>query len=232
MPLETAIICLDTSAWMRNGDYPPTRLGAQYDRCVRRRRAGARAAVTWLPSTPPEPRRSPPHAPPPPRRSATTLCEVKIGQNPESTVGLLAYGGGGARLLSAPTEDTAKLFAALTDLRAEGGAAMPVAIKTAMLALKHRKNKNGAQRVVVFVGSPVALAPEVRDGAGRSNGGCCLLLAERQPRPIAPRAHPFCSQALTDLGKALRRNNVRASLLLPLLGPPDAALQRALRSAL
>jgi hypothetical protein len=94
---------------------------------------------------------------------------VKIGQNPESTVGLLAYGGGGARLLSAPTEDTAKLFAALTDLRAEGGAAMPVAIKTAMLALKHRKNKNGAQRIVVFVGSPVAAAPEVR--AGKGGGG-------------------------------------------------------------
>jgi hypothetical protein len=153
-------------------------------------------ALGAAPPPPPPPRARPSSAPvralfAHPPCSATTLCEVKIGQTPESTVGLLAYGGGGARLLSAPTEDTAKLFAALTDLRAEGGAAMPVAIKTAMLALKHRKNKNGAQRVVVFVGSPVALAPEVRDGAGRSNGGCVFFLAERQPRPIAPRAHPF-----------------------------------------
>ena len=124
---------------------------------------------------------------------------MKIGQNPESTVGLLAYGGGGARLLSAPTEDTAKLFAALTDLRAEGGAAMPVAIKTAMLALKHRKNKNGAQRIVVFVGSPVAAAPEVR--AGKGGGGVqrarrATLLAARERSllfPPTPHMRPhFC----------------------------------------
>ena len=31
MPLETVMLCLDSSAWMRNSDYSPTRLGAQYD---------------------------------------------------------------------------------------------------------------------------------------------------------------------------------------------------------
>ena len=31
MPLECAIICLDNSEYMRNGDYIPTRLEAQYD---------------------------------------------------------------------------------------------------------------------------------------------------------------------------------------------------------
>ena len=31
MPLETTIICLDNSEYMRNGDYAPTRLESQQD---------------------------------------------------------------------------------------------------------------------------------------------------------------------------------------------------------
>ena len=31
MPLESTMICLDNSDWMRNGDYPPNRLDAQND---------------------------------------------------------------------------------------------------------------------------------------------------------------------------------------------------------
>ena len=31
MPLETTVICLDNSEFMRNGDYAPTRLAAQQD---------------------------------------------------------------------------------------------------------------------------------------------------------------------------------------------------------
>lgn len=29
------------------------------------------------------------------------------------------------------------------------------AVKTAMLALKHRKNKAGGQRIILFIGSPI-----------------------------------------------------------------------------
>lgn len=31
MPLESTMICLDNSEWMRNGDYAPNRLAAQQD---------------------------------------------------------------------------------------------------------------------------------------------------------------------------------------------------------
>ena len=31
MPLESTMLCLDVSGWMSNGDYPPTRIDAQYD---------------------------------------------------------------------------------------------------------------------------------------------------------------------------------------------------------
>jgi 26S proteasome regulatory subunit N10 len=31
MPLETTIVCVDNSDWMRNGDYIPTRFEAQHD---------------------------------------------------------------------------------------------------------------------------------------------------------------------------------------------------------
>ena len=31
MPLEATILCLDTSGYMVNGDYTPTRIDAQYD---------------------------------------------------------------------------------------------------------------------------------------------------------------------------------------------------------
>jgi hypothetical protein len=47
---------LDTSAFMRNGDYTPSRLDAQYD-------------------------------------AAVLLCDAKIEDHPESTVGILTMGG-------------------------------------------------------------------------------------------------------------------------------------------
>jgi 26S proteasome regulatory subunit N10 len=40
-----------------------------------------------------------------------------------------------------------------------GAADLPTAISIAQLALKHRQNKNLRQRVLVFVGSPLAGAP-------------------------------------------------------------------------
>merc|ERR1711871_371175 len=46
--------------------------------------------------------------------------------------------GAGARVLVSPTDD----------MDMEG-------VQVAQLTLKHRRNKNGAQRIVLFVGSPV-----------------------------------------------------------------------------
>lgn len=84
------------------------------------------------------------------------LIEAKLADNVESTVGLLSVSATGARLIAAATEDKAKLLANLHGLHASGGAADFVsAVKTAALALKHRKNVAGGQRVIVFTGSPI-----------------------------------------------------------------------------
>lgn len=140
MPLESCMILLDNSEFMRNGDYIPTRLEAQQD-------------------------------------AANLLVGAKTQSHPESTVGVSA----GTELLVSPTEDVGKLLSAIHDLqisRSGGGfgpssssstsaidssskkrnkdiAEIIAAIQVASLALKHRKNKNGSQRIVLFVGSPL-----------------------------------------------------------------------------
>jgi 26S proteasome regulatory subunit N10 len=128
------MILLDNSEFMRNGDYIPTRLEAQQD-------------------------------------AANLLVGAKTQSHPESTVGVSA----GTELLVSPTEDVGKILNALHGLKISphaaaspapgGGSGSPggkgaasdvaAAIQVASLALKHRRNKNGAQRIVLFVGSPL-----------------------------------------------------------------------------
>jgi len=140
MPLESCMIIVDNSEFMRNGDYIPTRLEAQQD-------------------------------------AANLLVGAKTQSHPESTVGIAA----GTELLVSPTEDVGKLLGAVHDLqisrkgacfgvtvnvalnstassmkgKKKDSADVAAAIQVASLALKHRKNKNGTQRIVLFVGSPL-----------------------------------------------------------------------------
>uniref|UniRef100_A0A7S4WCF7 VWFA domain-containing protein n=1 Tax=Ditylum brightwellii TaxID=49249 RepID=A0A7S4WCF7_9STRA len=136
MPLESCMILLDNSEFMRNGDYIPTRMEAQND-------------------------------------AANLLVGQKTQSNPESTVGVIAMSGGsgstgstvGAELLVSPTDDMGKILSALHGIPIRGGhgdnevSEPPVdvaaSVQVASLALKHRRNKNGAQRIVLFVGSPL-----------------------------------------------------------------------------
>lgn len=37
---------------------------------------------------------------------------------------------------------------------------LTTSVQIAQLALKHRKNKNGGQRIIVFVGAPISESPE------------------------------------------------------------------------
>lgn len=137
MPLESCMIIVDNSEFMRNGDYIPTRIEAQQD-------------------------------------AANLLVGAKTQSHPESTVGVAA----GTELLVSPTEDVGKLLGAVHDLqisrkgatfglssppsaaskkgsKKKDSADVTAAIQVASLALKHRKNKNGAQRIVLFIGSPL-----------------------------------------------------------------------------
>lgn len=136
MPLESCMILLDNSEFMRNGDYIPTRLEAQSD-------------------------------------AANMIVNQKTQSNPESTVGVIAMSSAGpssgAELLVSPTDDLGKILSALHgvplcgELVRTGKDAVDIAasVQVATLALKHRRNKNGAQRIVLFVGSPLSNA-EVR----------------------------------------------------------------------
>lgn len=133
MPLESCMILLDNSQYMRNGDYIPSRLAAQTD-------------------------------------AANLLITHKTQSNPESTVGVIAMNGGcftndGVELLVSPTDDVGKLLGALSHIPIQGkvltsdnhitGTDIPASVQVASLALKHRRNKNGQQRIVIFVGSPL-----------------------------------------------------------------------------
>ena len=122
MPLESTIICLDTSEFMRNGDFAPTRHESQQD-------------------------------------AANLVVGAKMQQNPESSVGVLTMAstgrGAGARVLVSPTDDMGNILNSLHNASVGGQLNFVEGVQVAQLALKHRRNKNGAQRIVLFVGSPV-----------------------------------------------------------------------------
>jgi 26S proteasome regulatory subunit N10 len=150
------MILLDCSEYMRNGDYVPTRLEAQKD-------------------------------------AANLLVGAKTQSHPESTVGISA----GTELLVSPTDDVGKILGAIHGLQyhptsllqlqqkisaltpagdgggggeqtAAGGSNITAAVQVASLALKHRRNKNGAQRIVLFVGTPVTADARALQKAGRA----------------------------------------------------------------
>lgn len=118
MGLESKMICLDNSEWMRNGDYVPTRLDAQQD-------------------------------------AASIICSARTESHPENTIGVLSMAGKGVEVLVSPTEDIGKILAAFSRVTNNGTCDFSSSIQIAQLALKHRKNKVGGQRIILFVGSPV-----------------------------------------------------------------------------
>ena len=87
--------------------------------------------------------------------AAGVISNSKINSNPENTVGVLSMAGKGVELLVSPTEDSGKILACFGQVRPEGKLNFSAGVQVAQLALKHRKNKNGGQRLVIFVGSPI-----------------------------------------------------------------------------
>ena len=102
--------------------------------------------------------------------AANLIVNQKTQGNPESTVGVIAMSSAGpssgAELLVSPTDDLGKILSALHGVplcgemtSAEKDAVdVAASVQVAALALKHRRNKNGAQRIVLFVGSPLKCA--------------------------------------------------------------------------
>mmetsp|Transcript_22825 Transcript_22825/g.58498 ORF Transcript_22825/g.58498 Transcript_22825/m.58498 type:complete len:328 (-) Transcript_22825:1316-2299(-) len=84
------------------------------------------------------------------------LAGARTQANPENTVGVLAMAGKTPRVLVTPTPDLGKVLHSMHDVEIEGECKLATAVQIAQLCLKHRQNKNQRQRVVIFVGSPVA----------------------------------------------------------------------------
>jgi 26S proteasome regulatory subunit N10 len=84
------------------------------------------------------------------------LAGAKTQHHPENTVGVMTMGGKTPRVLVTPTPDLGKVLNAMQEMKIEGQVNLATAVQIAQLALKHRENKNQRQRVVVFVGSPIA----------------------------------------------------------------------------
>ncbi|KAL3103376.1 hypothetical protein niasHS_002562 [Heterodera schachtii] len=88
------------------------------------------------------------------QEAVRALIHLKLRNNPENAVGLLSLADRIDVLNSLTTEDR-KLIVRLHSLEILGVSKVFDGIKTAYLALKHRKNRNHRQRIVVFVGSPL-----------------------------------------------------------------------------
>lgn len=63
----------------------------------------------------------------------------------------------------------------MASLDIEGEANFAAAVQIAQLALKHRQNKNQRQRIVIFVGSPLAESQVSRHGGKRRRAALCVV---------------------------------------------------------
>ncbi len=82
------------------------------------------------------------------------IANGKTSQNPESTVGLISSAPRPS-VMQTLAQDPTDVLSALHNVRIAGESDLVAALEVAHLALKHRSNKNGGQRIVVFVGSPI-----------------------------------------------------------------------------
>jgi len=84
--------------------------------------------------------------------AANLLAGTKTQGHPETTVGVSA----GTELLLSPTDKVGDVLRALHGLPITSRQDdVTASVQVASLALKHRRNKNGSQRIILFVGSPL-----------------------------------------------------------------------------
>ncbi|EFJ17485.1 hypothetical protein SELMODRAFT_420850 [Selaginella moellendorffii] len=95
------------------------------------------------------------------------ICGSKTQSHPENTVGILTTGGKGVRVLVTPTTDLGKILSCMHGVELGGESKITSAVQIAQLALKHRQNKNQRQRIVLFVGSPVAAEKKMLETIGK-----------------------------------------------------------------
>lgn len=66
-----------------------------------------------------------------------------------------------------PTDEVSKVLGGFSQLSIGGTVDFAAAVQIAQLALKHRRNKNGGQRIIVFVGSPIETDVKALEKVGK-----------------------------------------------------------------
>eukprot|EP01098_Paradermamoeba_levis_P003100 TRINITY_DN1446_c0_g1_i4.p1 TRINITY_DN1446_c0_g1~~TRINITY_DN1446_c0_g1_i4.p1 ORF type:complete len:443 (-),score=190.39 TRINITY_DN1446_c0_g1_i4:209-1537(-) len=84
-----------------------------------------------------------------------TISNAKMREHTESCVGVLTMGGQRTKMLINLTTEIGRIISAIHNIPFEGECDLLNAIQVAQLALKHRQNKQQAQRIICFVGSPL-----------------------------------------------------------------------------
>ena len=131
MVLESTIICVDNSQFMRNGDFHPTRLQAQQVKLLAEIRE---SQLTFISS----------------QDAVNLITHSKTRSNPENNVALMTLSD--LAVLVTLTTDTGKILAKLHQVSPVSEMKFIPGIKIAHLCLKHRQGKNHKTRIVAFVG--------------------------------------------------------------------------------
>ena len=162
MVLEATVVCVDNSDFMINGDYKPTRLQAQAEAV--NLLAGAKtgsnpentvgvlslAGVRGPKVRPERPTLTWARDPQPP----TNRC--RGADTPPSSSPVPVFVRRNAQVLATPTPDLGRVLHCMREIKPEGSVSLVQGVQIAQLALKHRQNKNQRQRIVAFIGSPLA----------------------------------------------------------------------------
>ena len=102
------------------------------------------------------------------QEAVNTIAAMQTNSNPGNSVGILAMAGARAEVLVSPTNDIAKILAAIFTVNIHGSIDFYSSLQIAQLALKHRPNKEQRQRIIAFVCSPVAHDNEKFAAVGRT----------------------------------------------------------------
>lgn len=92
--------------------------------------------------------------------SIVKLASNRLLDNAESTVGLLSMAGNNVQLITSPCSDNSKISAAFHNTTVKGKVDLINSLLIAQLSLKHRKNKNGNQRIILYICSPIFCTTE------------------------------------------------------------------------
>jgi len=116
---EAAFLVIDSTEYMRNGDYFPNRIMAVQE-------------------------------------AASLLCNAKLEQNQENTIGFMTMGGQACNVVETLTADVDRVVASITQIPISGKKPhFGRALQIASLALTHRLNPRAEKRIIAFVGSPL-----------------------------------------------------------------------------